>query len=160
MPRRYQDDDDYPENETSTQAWWDERDRRMKADIAADREYAKTADAIAHQLSIHEGSIVRENMDPERWETQRVALVGKLDAARAREQAEDEASTAVRGAAEAIEWTREVTIKRRATWNARVKAGEFTNPNGTANPAKAAAALRTLGWTAEAMKRAIARHGL
>lgn len=147
-------DSDYPENETSTQAWWDEKDARMRADIAADREYAKTADAIAHQLSIHDGAIVRESMDPERWEAQRAVLVAKLDAARAREKAEYEAAQAIIDA----EWTAEVTAARRATWNAHIRSGALNLPNGKINPAKLSAYERSLGWGREDLKRAVERH--
>lgn len=57
--------------------------------------------------------------------------------------------------AEDAEWTRELTQQRRAAWNTWVKA------QGTrVHTAQVAAQIKAQGWSVEALKRAITRHGL
>lgn len=54
-------------------------------------------------------------------------------------------------------WTRDVTVARRAEWNAWVKA------NATAKGVPAAAAMarqKRQGWTVADLRAAVARHGL
>jgi hypothetical protein len=69
-----------------------------------------------------------------------------------------EATAAARMAAiqqaEDAEWTHEVTMARRAAWNAWVQS------QGTVTPAQLAAQIKRQGWRIEALKAAIVRHGL
>lgn len=55
------------------------------------------------------------------------------------------------------EWTREVTIERRAAWNAAVKSGHYVAPSGGVAPALIAKAL---GYSFMDLKHHVARHGL
>jgi hypothetical protein len=57
--------------------------------------------------------------------------------------------------AEDAAWTREVTTLRRAAWNTWVKA-QGKRLDGS----KVAAQVKHQGWTLEALKRQVARHGL
>lgn len=57
--------------------------------------------------------------------------------------------------AEVAEWTREVTLARRAEWNAWVKA-----QGTTIHTAQVAAQIQRQGWSVEALKASIKRHGL
>jgi len=54
----------------------------------------------------------------------------------------------------AAEWTLEVTRARRTDWNARARAGKFSNPR------KMRAAEQAQGWTMRALRDAIKMHGL
>lgn len=95
------------------------------------------------------------NMDDKRFWDERKAQPAR-ERAEAKTLAADLEATAAR---RLVEWTRDVTIARRAEWNARVRAGEF-NVRGQFFPAKAAAAQTVQGWNIENLKAAIARHGL
>ncbi len=57
-------------------------------------------------------------------------------------------------------WPLEVTQARRAEFNARVKAGEFTGANGKIDYPKLRAAEERQGWCHEELKKAVALHGL
>lgn len=57
--------------------------------------------------------------------------------------------------AEAAEWTLELTTTRRAEWNAWVKA-----QGKSIHTAQIAARIQAQGWSVEALKAAIKRHGL
>lgn len=70
-------------------------------------------------------------------------------------EAEAEARIAVIRQAEAAEWTLELTQERRAAWNAWVKA-----QGATIHPSQVAAQIQRQGWSVEALKAAIKRHGL
>jgi hypothetical protein len=80
------------------------------------------------------------------------ALEAEYDA---RLEAEVTAAYQARLAAEDAEWTREVTIARRAAWNAWVRA-----QGRTIHPAQMAAHCQELGYDALLLKRQIVRHGL
>lgn len=57
------------------------------------------------------------------------------------------------------EWTREVTIERRAAWNAAVQAGEMTT-GGKVDPAKVQQAMDRLGYGITEIRRAVSLHNL
>lgn len=102
---------------------------------------------ILRDLERLDCAIARESgtYDPERIAALRAELA-------ALDQAEADAFAAV--------WTAEVTAERRAEWNARVRAGEFTAPNGKADMAKVAAAQRDQGWITADLAKAIKLHNL
>lgn len=86
-----------------------------------------------------------------------------FDWRRAHTEAEDAAYEAQRAENQArreAEWTREVTIARRAEWNALVKSGALTNRKGQVDFAALRAQEAAQGWTADALKVAVAEHGL
>ena len=62
-------------------------------------------------------------------------------------------------AADKIIWTREVTIDRRAAWNSRVKAGEFSR-GGKIDIRLIVAAEQAQGWDVNALRTAISNHNL
>lgn len=79
-------------------------------------------------------------------------------AVRAQDEAEEArglAAIAARQQAEDAEWTVDITQARRAAWNAWAKA-----QRGKVTPAHITAQVKAQGWTVEALKRQIARHGL
>jgi hypothetical protein len=82
-----------------------------------------------------------------------------LRALRAEEDAVQAATAEARVAAlqeaKTQEWTREVTIARRAAWNTWVK-----SHGKTITPAQVAAQIHAQGWTIDDLKTAITRHSL
>lgn len=81
------------------------------------------------------------------------SLRGEQEAA---EEARGLAQMAARQQEEDVEWTLEVTQTRRAAWNAWAKAQR----PGTVTPTQITAQVTAQGWSVEALKRQIARHGL
>ena len=65
-----------------------------------------------------------------------------------------DAELAAERKAREAEWTREVTIARRAEWNAKARAGEFRTH------ADVAAQERRQRWSITDLKSAIVRHAL
>lgn len=57
------------------------------------------------------------------------------------------------------EWTREITIERRAAWNALVRSGKLSR-GGKVDMAAVRRAEQAQGWTMESLRRAVAKHGL
>lgn len=74
-------------------------------------------------------------------------------------EAEAARLTAEEAAEFAGEWTKEITLARRAAWNARVKAGEF-HTDGQIDFRLADLACREQGWHLVAIKRAKKLHGI
>lgn len=70
-------------------------------------------------------------------------------------EAEAEARVTAIRLAEVQEWTRNLTIARRAEWNAWVKA-----QGPQLHTAQVAAQIQRQGWSLEALKAAIKRHRL
>lgn len=64
--------------------------------------------------------------------------------------------TAPAQAAHEVEWSRETTIARREAWNTAVRSGQYTQ-NGKL---RIADLVKALGFHAEDLKAAVARHGL
>lgn len=70
-------------------------------------------------------------------------------------EAEATAAYQARLAAEDAEWTREVTMERRAAWNAWVR-----SQGKSIAPAALAAHCQEMGYTMETLRRQITRHSL
>jgi flagella basal body P-ring formation protein FlgA len=79
-------------------------------------------------------------------------LEGEIEAIRAQWHAQHEAQFAA-------EWTREVTISRRAAWNALVKSGKLGR-GGQVRVSDVRKQEIAQGWTVEDLKKAVALHSL
>lgn len=84
-------------------------------------------------------------------------LVPELETTVARLRPIVDARNAAFLAPEDAEWTRDVTIERRARWNEAVKGGRYSTPKGGIHVANLVTAM---GFAAETLKRHVARHGL
>ena len=58
------------------------------------------------------------------------------------------------------DWPLELTMERRAAWNARVKRGEFNNLYRKIDMQKVVKAEKTQGWTMTELKKAVQIHKL
>lgn len=130
--------------------YWTDRAAQLTSDEAEEAAYRQTP---AGQLERAERRLAALEADsgiqiPATLAAQR-ALVDQLRAD----------ITAGEDARFAAEWTREITIARRADWNARVNAGEFAR-NGKIWPPLVDAQERAQGWDRQALKRAIELYGL
>lgn len=83
-----------------------------------------------------------------------LALQAERDAA---VQASEAERMAARQAATEAEWTRELTVQRRADWNAWVRSH---STQGTLAALLIAEQIKAQGWSLDELKRAITRHGL
>lgn len=134
-------------NDSDDAGYWDEQRRA----IATPTDPAVALNTLRRKLSNISGS-----SDP--------ALVRATAEYRAR-IAELEPVVAARTAAtisafearEDAEWTREVTIERRAAWNAAVKGGRYLNAKGGVHVANL---VKAMGFDAATLKRQVARHAL
>ena len=121
--------------------YWEERDAEIaataQADVASRRSEAGKLEALYRALN---------------------ALDARDDAGRANVLAEIQAIENAREERFATEWTREITIARRAEWNALVKSGKFGR--GAVNMAAVRAAEKAQGWTLDGLKRAVKLHNL
>lgn len=126
--------------------YWDKREARFAAEDAAAAELA--------QSPVHKLNVLRRKLD---------SLYADRGAHTAEEIAAVEAQIATieaGGQAQfAAEWTREVTVSRRAAWNALVKSGKLSK-GGKVNMQAVRQAERAQGWTMDDLKRAVALHGL
>jgi len=128
--------------------YWAELDRRAAAEEAArPKTRGERKSELIHQLSVLDCSIARESGTYDEAKCQAIRdEIAKIEA-------EEEAEFLT-------EWTLEETKQRRADWNARVRAGEFTLPNGKADMAKVYEAEQAQGWGRQEMKKAIKIHNL
>ncbi len=132
--------DDLPENPTAE--WFAGRKATMRAEIASDREYAQSP---AGRLEWAHKQIAFARYEPTLADATKLSRAEAIIAEHsAREQA----------------WTREITIARRAEWNARVKSGEFNARPGKPTSVLAATAERAQGWTMAELRAAVAKHAL
>jgi hypothetical protein len=131
-----------------TKGYWDRRAERQAREAQIERELAASP-AGRLEAAQRRYELVSATDAAAYTDADRAAALAELQAARAAVQAEIDA-----------EWTRERTIARREQWNAAVKAGAITGRNGKVDWAKVAALQQRLGFTADALKAAVARHGL
>jgi hypothetical protein len=121
--------------------YWEERDAEIaakaQADVASRRSEAGKLEALYRTLN---------------------ALDARDDAGRANVLAEIQAIENAREERFATEWTREITIARRAEWNALVKSGKFGR--GKVDMAAVRAAEKAQGWTMDSLVKAIKLHNL
>lgn len=133
--------------------YWERRDAQFAAETEAAKAYRNSP---AGRLAAAERKV-------------RALRAGRTDSGLYTEAEIAEAETAYRTLRDEIEgnerarfaaeWTREVTMARRAEWNARVKGGEF-NRNGRIFPPLIVQAEREHGWTFNDLKLAVQQHGL
>lgn len=138
------------ENEMSTRKYWDDRAAEINADIATSIEATKnpSRDDLLRSLQAMEAANLEngEVFAPEKIEALKTRI--------ARMDADQEAAFLA-------EWTKEETMRRRAAWNARVKAGEFGQMgSGKVNWAALRDAEKAQGWTMDGLKKAIKVHNL
>ena len=137
------------DNEISTKEYWDRHSREVQADVAEMREHARTPWGRLERLERRVRRLQAEHTDSGRYSDAEIAQAqAEADALRA-EIAETEEQ------AFRVEWTREVTAERRATWNALVKSGKLTKSGKVWMPALREQEVRQ-GWTLEQLKRAVA----
>jgi hypothetical protein len=119
---------------------------RTLDDVKAELD-ALTQTARRYQQGMHEGG---DGFNPHS------AQVRQLQAEYDRlAEATAEARCAAIRAAEDQEWTRDLTQQRRAAWNAWVR-----SQGATIHPLQVAEQIKAQGWSLEALKAAIKRHGL
>ena len=122
--------------------YWERRDAEIaakaQADVASRRSEAGKLEALYRGLN---------------------SLDARDDAGRAKVLAEIQAIENAREERFATEWTREVTIARRAEWNALVKSGKFGRGKKVDYAAKRAAE-KAQGWTMDSLVKAIKLHNL
>ena len=141
------------ESETSTARYWEQQDTLLQAEMTAARAAAITPEGRLDALERRIDAMRFAHYEDGLHTAEAIAaLEAERDALLAEIQAE-------RDARFAAEWTREVTMARRAEWNARVRSGEFTI-GGRIFPATVRAAETAQGWTMVSLKRAIDAHGL
>jgi len=132
-----------------TQAYWTERDAQITADMAADAAFAASDTgrllAARRRLNLVTGENGYLHTDAERDAA--FAAVAEIEARRRTGQA---------GAA--ARWTRDVTIARRAAWNAALQNPAYRTTTGKS--VLVGKIVSALGFTAEELKTAVARHGL
>lgn len=119
---------------------------RTLTQITADL-HARRATARRYDAGLNEGG---EGYNPHHPALQ--ALEAAYAAAR---DADAQARRAAAQAADEAVWTLELTTARRAEWNAWVK-----SQGKRITPAHLAARLQAQGWSVDALKAAIKRHGL
>ena len=121
--------------------YWERRDAEIaakaQADVASRRSEAGKLEALYRGLN---------------------SLDARDDAGRAKVLAEIQAIENAREERFATEWTREITIARRAEWNKLVASGKFGR--GKVNMAAVRAAEKAQGWTLDGLKRAVKLHNL
>jgi DNA repair exonuclease SbcCD ATPase subunit len=127
------------QNEMSTQAYWNERAARMQAEISADAEHAQSLTGRLQAAERKVGSLYADR-------------AAHTDAEIAEAEAAVQAIRAEIEAKSQGEWDRETTIARRAEWNAKARTLKTW--------AAVRAAEKAQGWTVEALKAAVKRHGL
>ena len=120
--------------------YWDRRTARFAAEDAGIAELAKSP--------VQQLNALRRKLD---------ALYADKDAHTAEEIAAVEAQ--IRAMETGEEWSRELTIERRAAWNALVKSGKLSKA-GKVDMAAVRKAEQEQGWTLESLKRAVALHKL
>ncbi|MGI5872564.1 MAG: hypothetical protein ACOX8T_11080 [Bacillota bacterium] len=122
--------------------YWERRDAEIAATAQADVAYSQSEAGRLEEL-----------------QRKLNALDARDDAGRAAVFAEIQAIESAREERFTTEWTREVTIARRAEWNALVKSGKLGRGKKVDYAAKRAAE-KAQGWTLDGLKRAIKLHGL
>lgn len=121
--------------------YWERRDAEIAAKVQADVAYSQSEAGRLEEL-----------------QRKLNALDARDDAGRAAVFVEIQAIENAREERFATEWTREITIARRAEWNALVKSGKFGR--GKVNMAAVRAAEKAQGWTLDGLKRAVKLHNL
>jgi len=136
------------ENEMSTGKYWQDRAAKMDADVVAEIETAKnpSRDDLLRRLQAMEGANA---------ENGQVFEAEKIEALKNRIAQMD----ADQEAAFLAEWTKEVTMTRRAAWNVMAVRGDFGTPKKV-NWAAYRNAERKQGWTIDNLKAAIKAHNL
>ncbi len=145
----------YRSDDTEDPRYWEASEIVFKAEAEAAREFAQSPagrlDAAWRNVEAMRATHTDSGAYTE----------AEIDAAQA---AYDAIKAEIEGDAEArfaAEWTREVTVERRAAWNAMVKAGKFGRMgSGQVNWAAMRVQERAQGWTAESLKKAVKQHGL
>ena len=134
-------------NEMSTREYWDRRAADMAEDIAAAKAQAATPQGQIDSLRRKRDALYLDKIDSGADTDAEIAEIDTQVANIEREMAQAEAESFE------AEWTREVTIERRAAWNAWAIA---TSPT----PVQVAQRERQQGWTTGALRRAITIHTL
>lgn len=125
----------------------------IREEVQVEREYAKTYDGQMEYIAKEIAGLRYDQIDSGADHSARIAeLEARRDALHAEHQAEADAAFAA-------EWTREVTVERRATWNAMVRAGKFTR-NGKIWMPLVREQERAQGWYIDSLKKAVALHNL
>lgn len=125
----------------------------IREEVRVEREYAKTYDGQMEYIAKEIDALYHDHLDSGADHSARIAeLTARRDALRAHHEAEAEAAFLA-------EWTREVTIERRAAWNAMVRSGKFSR-NGKIWMPLVREQERAQGWYVESLKKAVALHNL
>lgn len=140
-----------------TQHGWDARAQAMAEDLEAELAHAQSPRGRLERLERQLAATYNPDGQASYLSSaERVALRTEITARIDALTAEIEAEYAARQAAE---WTREVTIARRADWNTRVRSGALSR-HGQVWPPAVAEAERAQGWTVDQLRDAVRRHGL
>ncbi|HUS83492.1 MAG TPA: hypothetical protein VM013_09600 [Dehalococcoidia bacterium] len=127
--------------------YWDQefasRDAEM-ADAARPRSLSERLNA-----AIKRSNLIRDGYG---YEAERAAARAEVDELRAQVQTEDAARFEA-------EWTREITIERRAAWNAALRDPQYRARNA-AKSVLVGKVQSDLGFTMDALKTAVARWAL
>lgn len=126
--------------------FWEKREDDLQEELNFNRNNpVSRRDWLIHQLSIIDRNVLNENKV--------VEMEAELKQI---ERAESEAKEL----AFSSEWTKEVTMQRRAEWNARVRAGEFNAKPGKPTVVQVKDAEKAQGWRTEDLKKAISKWSL
>lgn len=122
-------------------AFWDKRQNELDSAARTSAQFGATRTSRKRDLERQIDAAKMLYQDT-------AAMEAELAGIQAQEDAERDA-----------EWTPETTQARRSEWNARVKAGEFSD-KGKISPLKVRNAERAQGWYTQDLAAAIKRLGL